>query len=117
MGPINYLEQILFYNQSTATDETLKERSSEIFEKVEAESFAEIHVQSHHSDSSSPSSLNPRKWSVRLDVEVASNPPPPVDHYGYPVRDLPCYVGSPGLLRQRNSSSSQELEKIIESVR
>lgn len=111
-----YLEQILFYNQSTETDKTLNERSSEIFEKVETNSFVEIYVPIFetyvpiHSNSTFPSSFTSQRAQVKLDVE-SSNPPSPVDHCSYLRRGPPSYVGSRGW-HHRRVSSSQELRNI-----
>ena len=111
MRPSN-LEQILFYNQSFATDKTLEEKSSEIFEDVETRSFVDIHVQIHDGDSSS---INPQKGSGQLYFDAASTPPSPVDHCHYLGQGPPRYVGSPGL-HYLKISTSQDLRNIA-SVR
>lgn len=111
MEPSTYLERVLFYNQSSATDQTLEQRSSQIFGEVEAQSFLEIHLQIHDSNSSSPLSFKQQKGPTQLDVEAASIPPSPVDHSHYLGRDPPRYVGSPGL-HHRSVSDAQELKNI-----
>ncbi|MCJ1263928.1 hypothetical protein MMC22_003798 [Lobaria immixta] len=111
MEPSTYLEQILFYNQSSATDQILEERSSEIFEEVEAQSFVKIHVQIQDSYNSSSLSFNQQKGPTHLDAEAASIPSSPVDHSDYFGRDPPRYVGSPGL-HYRSVSNAQDLKNI-----
>lgn len=116
MNQSTYLEQTLFYNQSTETDKTLKERSNKIFEKVETNSFVEIHVpisENHvriDSNSNSPSSFTPQMGQVKLDDE-SSNPPSPIDHCHYLGSGPPLYV-EPRELHHLNVSSSQELRNI-----
>lgn len=110
-----YLEQSLYFDQSSSTDETLEKRACEIFEKLEANPFVEICVRIHDSNSSSPTSFNSQKGSVTLDVEAASSPSSPVDHCRFPGWEPPHYVGSHDLQRQY-FSNSQELRNIV-SVR
>ena len=111
MEPSTYLERTLFYNQSSETDQTLEERSSEIFEEVEAQSFVEIHLQIHDSNSSSSLSFNQQKGPTRFDLEAASIPSSPVDHSHYLARAPPRYIGSPGL-HYREVSNAQDLKNL-----
>lgn len=115
MGPSTYLEQILYYDQCSVTDETFEKSAYAIFEKVEAKPSIQIWVQTHDSNSSSAAYIYVQKGPIELNVEAASCPSPPVDHCRFPAWEPPHYVGSHGLHRQY-VSNSHELQNIV-SVR
>lgn len=112
MGPSTYLEQILYYDQCSVTDETFEKSAYAIFEKVEAKPSIQIWVQTHDSNSSSAAYIYVQKGPIELNVEAASCPSPPVDHCRFPAWEPPHYVGSHGLHRQY-VSNSHELQNIV----
>ncbi|KAI4159818.1 MAG: hypothetical protein LQ342_006236 [Letrouitia transgressa] len=122
MKTSRYLEQILFYDQTPALARLFEERSSQLFETSNHQSFVEIHVQQptkliekQNKDQIHQESLSswedPLEWSSEPDCNISSQPPSPVDHSHYLRPDPPRYVGSPGL-HSRRISDSEELCRV-----
>lgn len=112
----SYLEQDLFYDQTSATDQLFEEKADKIFEADEAFSRIEIHVHSplenrKYEDATGIiliSGVVTQKRDSWSESEPLALPPSPVDHCHYLRPDPPSYDGSPGLI-YRNIQDNEEL--------
>ncbi|KAL9119693.1 MAG: hypothetical protein Q9187_003752 [Circinaria calcarea] len=117
-----YFDQILFYNQSPATDQSYEEKSSKLFQVDKDCSFVEIYIQppasGHLRFGTRPSHS---KWDLIPEAEAGSTCSSPrepelaIDQSHYLRSDPPRYVGAPGL-KLHEISDPKELRQIAENV-
>ena len=115
-----YFDQILFHNQSSATDQSYEEKSGKIFEVDGDCSFVEIYVQPPRSSNLQYGQrLGHSEWVPIPEAEVESTCSSPresalaVDQIHYLRPDPPLYVESPGL-QLHQISDPKKLSQIAE---
>lgn len=102
-----YLEQTVFYEQSSAAHQNFESRSDDLFSDPGITSIVDIHTQLPGQLNASDEALEPDSKSV---VECSSVPPSPLDRCHYLDGEPPRYSESRGLERRR-IREGKELEQ------
>ena len=94
MKTSSYLEQTLFFEQSSATDQYFEDRASQLFESSEKPAFIEFYKQlpRHDSVSSEAVWIHKHDYDGKPSAHSDSEPPSPVDSHRFLRKDPPRYV-------------------------